>query len=759
MYRLYAIGGVSGFNYDLVSGVGVVNANIDGTVTFRGATGASSAPPGYYQPRGLTPAWNVHTGRGEVDFLLGEGAGSSGGFDFLQVAVIKPISLVSYDPATGIVSLTTDRAHTIQPGGAFVITLTGTDNNGGFDVFRMSGGYTAMTGTTGTTLIYTTARALSVLTITGGTVTPNGTGGGLIKTEVGLNGSLLANDGYGNTRLGGALVHGAMQTAALSNAGTVTVNPSTSFVLIQNSTSIAAATIVLPALLAGQYAAGAELELNFQNPVGTLSWSGASVVNPPTTIAAAGQSVQFIKSGTTWQRRVSDANSSAAGGPFLPLSGGTVSSGPVNISWAQNSSSNGYFNALSKVSGSLSGVPSSGADQGFLVTQITGDTLDAPAGVVGHYITMHSGGTAASGNRIGQYIDVHYAGSTLDKTRGYSGQISGIWAYAYGEGPMGGVPGNGYGNMWGGVISGRLTSGATNWLYCIGLEVDVGVATGASASIVQGMKIVNQFNAQTPNARDYYLGLVKDQPSNPGMPNGIVFGSLDGDWPLTATGTLIGTQDSVVGGTTPKAAAWGIDWNAVAFSSGLIRGPGFTVNGAGSVGIGTVSNNAIAIAAGAASASAATIATSGTGGLQLYSNPVSFGVAGNNQLIVFPGTASTNNIGFNMSGTGAFQFRANLVLGSAGNNQALLNFGNTATDPVILNATGAGGIQLGGPVRFLSTVGFNNTAAIAKPTGWGAATGTATRTTFLTSSVTLATLAEHVKALIDDLTAYGLIGP
>jgi hypothetical protein len=56
-------------------------------------------------------------------------------------------------------------------------------------------------------------------------------------------------------------------------------------------------------------------------------------------------------------------------------------------------------------------------------------------------------------------------------------------------------------------------------------------------------------------------------------------------------------------------------------------------------------------------------------------------------------------------------------------------------------------------------MGFNGTAPIAKPTGWGAATGTATRSTFVTGSVTLPTLAEHVKALIDDLTAYGLIGP
>jgi hypothetical protein len=56
------------------------------------------------------------------------------------------------------------------------------------------------------------------------------------------------------------------------------------------------------------------------------------------------------------------------------------------------------------------------------------------------------------------------------------------------------------------------------------------------------------------------------------------------------------------------------------------------------------------------------------------------------------------------------------------------------------------------------SLGFCGTTPIAKRTGWTAATGTATRTTFVTGSVTLPVLAEHVKALIDDLTAYGLIG-
>jgi hypothetical protein len=43
-------------------------------------------------------------------------------------------------------------------------------------------------------------------------------------------------------------------------------------------------------------------------------------------------------------------------------------------------------------------------------------------------------------------------------------------------------------------------------------------------------------------------------------------------------------------------------------------------------------------------------------------------------------------------------------------------------------------------------------------TGWGQPTGSATRSSFATGSVTLDQLAERVKALIDDLSAHGLIG-
>jgi len=53
----------------------------------------------------------------------------------------------------------------------------------------------------------------------------------------------------------------------------------------------------------------------------------------------------------------------------------------------------------------------------------------------------------------------------------------------------------------------------------------------------------------------------------------------------------------------------------------------------------------------------------------------------------------------------------------------------------------------------------NNVQVVsARRTGWTAATGTETRSTFATSTVTLPQLAERVAAIIDDLTAHGLIG-
>jgi hypothetical protein len=81
---------------------------------------------------------------------------------------------------------------------------------------------------------------------------------------------------------------------------------------------------------------------------------------------------------------------------------------------------------------------------------------------------------------------------------------------------------------------------------------------------------------------------------------------------------------------------------------------------------------------------------------------------------------------------------------------------------LIGNTTGTERLSVTGKVQLTATgdsymVGTNNVVGSRK-TGWAAATGTATRTTFVTSSVSTADLAQRVKALIDDLISHGLIG-
>ncbi len=66
------------------------------------------------------------------------------------------------------------------------------------------------------------------------------------------------------------------------------------------------------------------------------------------------------------------------------------------------------------------------------------------------------------------------------------------------------------------------------------------------------------------------------------------------------------------------------------------------------------------------------------------------------------------------------------------------------------------GTRIGGTSS--QKLGFWGANAVVRPTGWVAPTGTATRTTFVTSTVTLPDLAERVKALIDNLTTIGIIG-
>jgi hypothetical protein len=87
---------------------------------------------------------------------------------------------------------------------------------------------------------------------------------------------------------------------------------------------------------------------------------------------------------------------------------------------------------------------------------------------------------------------------------------------------------------------------------------------------------------------------------------------------------------------------------------------------------------------------------------------------------------------------------------------------NSAGNLLLGNTTGTERLSVAGNIQTTDAAnGFmvgSDQVVGSRKTGWAAPTGTATRTAFDTSSVTLQQLAERFKALQDDLTSHGLIG-
>lgn len=154
------------------------------------------------------------------------------------------------------------------------------------------------------------------------------------------------------------------------------------------------------------------------------------------------------------------------------------------------------------------------------------------------------------------------------------------------------------------------------------------------------------------------------------------------------------------------------------------------------------------------------------------------GAATGNAPRITAGGADTNiNLDIRAKGTGETVFVNNGVenfrvqAGTAVDSLQIVNGtgagvlsvrGSTANADVVITGKGTGGSRLqdgagANKIRVNTTgIGFFNNTPVARQT-YGAPTGTATRTTFDTTTVTTQQLAERVKALIDDLRSYGLM--
>jgi len=142
------------------------------------------------------------------------------------------------------------------------------------------------------------------------------------------------------------------------------------------------------------------------------------------------------------------------------------------------------------------------------------------------------------------------------------------------------------------------------------------------------------------------------------------------------------------------------------------------------------------------------------------------GNGGADQIAIDAGQVTTGALPIARGGTGQTSAAAALAaLGGVGGSAAATQvafFTAASTldgDAALTFDVGFGDLFVGG--HYNTNTGYNvsGTQVVrARRTGWGAPTGTATRTTFATSTVTLSQLAERMKALIDDLSTHGIIG-
>jgi len=247
----------------------------------------------------------------------------------------------------------------------------------------------------------------------------------------------------------------------------------------------------------------------------------------------------------------------------------------------------GTLNGFISYSGSITGTKTAGAGSMFLIQTSSDTGAMGSGGLYGGMFNLNSGGAGMTGNRVALRASLNLGAGVTNKGLGTGNLHGSFWGYATASGNQGGTaltPGNTWGSLWGGILSASLTSGATFWTEVIGAEVDVGIASGASCAIVEGLKIALVDHDQAPGGTDYLLGFAAGAARcTAWSPKGISFGSTDGVWPFDTGATLVGTTQSNVTlpGIRPYTAANGIDLSAITFSATAFKSAGFQVDGAG----------------------------------------------------------------------------------------------------------------------------------------------------------------------------------
>ena len=238
-----------------------------------------------------------------------------------------------------------------------------------------------------------------------------------------------------------------------------------------------------------------------------------------------------------------------------------------------------------RIGGDFSGTHSSTSNPYHQIA-IDSDNVNAAGRGSSGFGIGHTVSAGARGGRTAFGAFLNIGGTITADSSGAGSFYTAGAAFSQSSASAGGIAGvgNARGNLFGFNASARLLSGAgLYWSSVVGGEVNVGIPTGTQAEYKVGWQIVQWGDDTVRGSQNIDSGLVfTAQPSAAviGWDRVITIGHPFGHWPAASTATLIGTATSYAGGPS-YAAAWGIDFSAVTFSSGFLKSAGFQVDGNG----------------------------------------------------------------------------------------------------------------------------------------------------------------------------------
>ena len=217
-------------------------------------------------------------------------------------------------------------------------------------------------------------------------------------------------------------------------------------------------------------------------------------------------------------------------------------------------------------------VNSSAANGGGVNVNYFGHTISAGAvgGRTTHSVFMSQQGATTSA--AGQF---YVAGACFGEAAHSAGGTAGA--------------GNARGNLFATNHSARLkTGGGLYWNSVCGEEVDISIQASAAAEYKVGFKVVQWADdAVSGSTADYAIGIGKQANGTaPGWDFGYVANGPEGWWPIKSTGTIFGAYAPIISGGPAMAAAYGVDFSAVTFSTAAFKSTGFTVDGIGNTTVG-----------------------------------------------------------------------------------------------------------------------------------------------------------------------------